>query len=111
MLWTAPRESIQRGMQVPTRPTRKKSTSYWTSLQGLGLQRMRVVLGFVACWRWRAKARFSGCLKGLLMGKSLIDCADHTDSDTTRFLFQRLSNELLASLGLPKKIKEATGLA
>src|SRR4029077_4313232 len=104
MLWAARRESIQRAMQVPTRLTRKESTSYWTSLCGLVLRRMRVALDFIAPWRWHAKAKSSTCLGGLLREKSLIDRADRMDSDTIRSLFRRGLNKLSASLGLRKKI-------
>ena len=54
-----------------TRVTTKTLRSYWSSLGELALRRTHVALDFVACWRWRAKARFSECLKGLLRDKSL----------------------------------------
>src|SRR6266404_2543429 len=104
MLCAAHRESIRRAMQVPTRQIKRKSTSYWTSLPGLALRRMRVALDFIAPWRWHAKAKSSTCSKGLLREKSLIDHADRMDSDTIRSLFQTAPNEPLVSLNLRKKI-------
>jgi hypothetical protein len=65
---------------------------------------MRVALDSVACSRSRAKATFSEHLKESLKDKSLIDPADRMDSDTIRSLYRRVSNKLLASSRLLKKI-------
>src|SRR6266480_6363998 len=106
--WRSMLSVARRGFTPPvtrdrTRVTTKKLRSYWSSLGELALRRTQVALDSVACWRWRAKARFSECLKGLLRDKSLIDRAGHTDSDMIRFLFLTASNELLVSLNLRKK--------
>jgi len=65
---------------------------------------MRVALDFAACSRSRAKARFSEYSKELLMDKLLIDLAGPMDSDTIRSLCRRVSDKLLASSRLLKKI-------
>src|SRR6266487_4396984 len=103
MIFVERREFIPRVTRDRTRVTTKKLRSYWSSLGELALRKTHVALDSVACWRWRARATFSECLKGLLRDKSLIDRAGRTDLDMIRFLFQTASNELLVSLNLRKK--------
>src|SRR6266516_5129208 len=93
--------------QDGTRVATKKLRSYWSSLGELALRRTHVAPDSVACWRWRATATFSECLKGMLRDKSLIDRAGRTDLDMIRFLFRTASNELLVSLNLRKKTNSA----
>src|SRR5262249_4231461 len=98
------REFIRLGMAGETPGMKKKLGRYWASLEEVGLRRTHVALDFVGGWHLRTKARVSEYFKELLKDKSLTDPAGGTDSDTTRSLFQTVSNEPLASLRPREKI-------